>query len=205
MTDNRTMMTIVLAAALAAGTLAARPAAAHCDTLGGPVVADARVALANGDVTPALKWVRPADEAEIRAAFGRALAVRGLSAQAQQLADTYFFETLVRVHRAGEGEPFNGLKPADEVEPGIAAADKALQSGSAGGLLTAMTGDVTAGVTERFARAAAARKHVNDDVDAGREYVEAYVEFIHYVERVHEAAAGPAPGHGTTASAVHAH
>ncbi len=205
MKTNRTMTTILLAATLAAGLLAARPAAAHCDTLDGPVVSDARAALAKGDVTPVLKWVRPAAEAEIRAAFVQTLAVRGLSPQAQRLADTFFFETLVRVHRAGEGAPYNGLKPAGEVEPGIAAADKALEVGSADGLLKAMTDHVAGGVTERFARAAAARAHVNDSVDAGREYVEAYVEFIHYVERLHEAAAGPAPAHASAASAAHAH
>ena len=33
---------------------------AHCDTLDGPVVAMARIALDKGDVTPLLKWVRAA-------------------------------------------------------------------------------------------------------------------------------------------------
>jgi hypothetical protein len=27
------------------------------------------------------------------------------------LADTHFFETVVRLHRLGEGESFTGLKP----------------------------------------------------------------------------------------------
>jgi hypothetical protein len=205
MNRNSATTTILLAATLATGMLAARPAAAHCDTLDGPVVSDARKALTKGDVTPVLRWVQPGDEAEIRAAFAHAVTVRALSPAAQQLADTYFFETLVRVHRAGEGAPFTGLKPAGEVEPGIAAADTALEAGTADALVNAMTADVTAGVKERFARAAEARKHADDSVGAGREFVEAYVDFIHYVERVHEAAVGPAPAHGSTASAAHAH
>ena len=204
MRGNRMTTKVLAAAMLIFGMVGARPAAAHCDTLDGPVVSDARAALAKGDVTPVLKWVRPADEAEIRAAFAQATSVRSLSPAARQLADTYFFETLVRVHRAGEGAPFTGLKPAGEVEPGIAAADRALESGSVDGLVTAMTAHVAEGVSERFARAAAARKHAGDTVDAGREYVEAYVDFIHYVERVHEAAAGPAPAHGA-APAAHVH
>jgi hypothetical protein len=78
---------------------------AHCDTLDGPVVAAALVALENGDVTPVLKWVTRENEPEIRAAFSRTLAVRGKGPEAKGLADMYFFETLVRLHRAGEGEP----------------------------------------------------------------------------------------------------
>ncbi len=50
--------------------------------------------------------------------------------EARELADRFFFETLVRVHRAGEGAPYTGLKPAGTVEAAIAAADKALQAGS---------------------------------------------------------------------------
>jgi hypothetical protein len=205
MKTNRTTTTILVAATLAVGMLAARTAAAHCDTLDGPVVSDARAALAAGDVTPALKWVQPGDETEVRAAFASAVKVRSLSSEARELADTFFFETLVRVHRAGEGAPYTGLKPAGEVEPGIAAADKALENGSADGLVKAMAAHVAEGVSERFARASAARKHANDSVDAGREYIEAYVDFIHYVERVHVAAVGPAPGHGAVAGAAHAH
>ena len=206
MTTRATRMTILLTAALTAGVLAARPAAAHCDTLDGPVVADARAALAKGEVTPALKWVRPEAEPEIRAAFAHALSVRALSAQAAQLADTYFFETLVRVHRAGEGAPYTGLKPAGgEIEPGIAAADRALETASAEALIKVMTAHVAAGVTDRFARAVAARKHADLAVDAGREFVEAYVDFIHYVERVHTAAVGPSPAHGMPAAVAHEH
>jgi hypothetical protein len=197
---------ILTAVALAAVTLAARPSAAHCDTLDGPVVTDARTAFAAGDVTPVLKWVTPDAEGEIRAAFAHATAVRALSPEAKELADTYFFETLVRVHRAGEGAPYTGLKPAGgEVEPGIAAADDALRSGSVDGLVKAMTAHVAGGVTERFNRAAAARKNAEHSVAAGREFVAAYVDFIHYVERVHATVVGPSPAHGAAAGAAHAH
>ncbi len=45
-------------------TLVPRPALAHCDTLDGPVVKDARVALDAQDVTPVLKWVSRDKEGE---------------------------------------------------------------------------------------------------------------------------------------------
>src|SRR3990172_9984859 len=81
-------------------------AMAHCDGMDGPVVKAAQKALASGDVNLVLIWVQKEDEKEIREAFDRTLEVRKLSAEAKELADMYFFETLVRVHRIGEGAPY---------------------------------------------------------------------------------------------------
>lgn len=167
---------------------------AHCDTLGGPVVQDAKIALQKGDVTPVLKWVKPEDEAEIRKAFQETLVVRAKGPEARDLADRYFFETLVRIHRAGEGAPYTGLKPADAVEPIIAMSDKALDGGSSDSLLKAVTEHVARGIRERFQHALEAKKHANESVEAGREFVEAYVIYTHYVERLH-ADATTSPSH----------
>jgi hypothetical protein len=178
---------------VSAALLLPRAASAHCDTMDGPVVTAAKLALKTGDVTPALKWVRKTDEPEIRVAFVRTLNVRSLSPEAREMADNYFFETLVRVHRAGEGEPYTGLKPAGtEVEPGVAAADKALEVGSADALVKQVTVEVASGIRQRFAHAQKASKDAELGVDAGRQYVAAYVEFIHYVENVHQAVTGTA-------------
>ncbi|MBP7146872.1 MAG: hypothetical protein KBD01_04950 [Acidobacteria bacterium] len=183
----------------------ATPAAAHCDTLDGPVVAEARQALEKGEVAPVLKWIAPEREAEIRAAFQRALAVRSGGPAARELADTYFFETLVRVHRAGEGAPYTGLKPAgSDPGPAVTAADAALAAGNADELVKLIADEVAAGLRTRFARARAARAHAEHNVDAGRDYVAAYVEFVHYAERLHadatsaaaHAAEGAAEGSG---------
>jgi hypothetical protein len=164
------------------------PAAAHCDSMNGPVVGAARQALASGDVTPVLKWVRPEREPELRAAFALARKVRAQSAEGRELADRYFFETVVRIHRSGEGEPYTGLTDADP-EPGIAAADRALASGNVDALADTVARHVAESVRERFARVQSAEKRANTSVAAGREYVEAYVEFIHYVEKLHGKAA----------------
>lgn len=160
-------------------------ARAHCDSLEGPVVRDARTALAKGDVTPVLKWVKREHENELRDAFRQTLAVRAQGAEAKALADRYFFETLVRIHRAGEGEAFTGLKAAASVDPGIDAADEALRSGSARELAGHLSAAIGEGIQKRFALALERGKHAADNVDAGREYVEAYVDYIHYVENVH--------------------
>jgi hypothetical protein len=163
---------------------------AHCDTLAGPVIKDAKVALEKGDVTPVLKWIKKEHEGEIREVFKKTLAVRKQSKEAKELADMYFFETLVRIHRAGEGAPYTGLK-AEPVEPIITESDKALDSGSVDNLVKHVTDTVAKGIRERFAHAKETKKHADESVEAGREFVEAYVEFTHYIERLHIAATSP--------------
>jgi len=187
--------------AIALLALAPRTVSAHCDTLDGPVVKDARTALEAKDVTPVLKWVKADREPEVREAFTHVLAVRALGPEARALADRFFFETLVRVHRAGEGAPYTGLKPAGTaVEPGIAAADAALESGHVETLAGLVTRDVERGLRERHARVVAARTRAGESVEKGREYVEAYVQFVHYAERVVAAVAG-----GPGQAGEHAH
>lgn len=160
-------------------------AGAHCDTLAGPVVMTAKAALEKGDITPLLKWVKKENEGEIKDAFKKTLAVRKQSKEAQELADMYFFETLVRIHRAGEGAPYTGLKPGEAIEPIVAESDKALESGSADKLVKEVTDAVAKGIREKFAHVKETKKHADESVGAGREFVEAYVIFTHYVERLH--------------------
>ncbi len=171
-------------------------AEAHCDTMDGPVVRDARAALAARDVTPTLKWVRHRDEQEIRDAFARTLAVRAQGDEARDLADRFFFETLVRIHRAGEGAPYSGLKP-EGTDPGtpVRAADQALETGNADELIEHLTRATINGVREKFERARAAKRTAASSVEAGREYVEAYVQYVHYVERLHQNAVSPVEHH----------
>lgn len=177
-------------------------AAAHCDTLDGPVVQDARKALSDKDVTPVLKWVQPKDEKSVKDAFKKALAAQGK--KQQQAAENKFFESLVRVHRAGEGAPFTGLKPAGEVEPVIAEADKALTGGSPDGLIKMVTDTVNRGIRQRHEKVTEALKHKDEGVQKGREYVAAYVEYTHYVERLQMDAQGHAAHHGETEHKKHA-
>lgn len=168
---------------------------AHCDTLDGPVVKTARVALEKGDVTPVLKWVQVDDEKEIRAAFNKTLKVRAKGSDAKALADMYFFETLVRIHRAGEGAPYTGLKPGAAVDPAVALADKALETGSVDKLVNTLTKAMADGIRERFKHTREMQRHADDSVAAGREFAKAYVIFTHYAEGLHAVIKGNADHH----------
>lgn len=196
---------IVVSLVVVVSLVASLRAAAHCDTLDGPVVEAARIALKKGDVTPALKWVNKDGEKEVREAFAAALKVRSLGEDARKLADTHFFETLVRVHRAGEGVPFTGLKPSGTIDPGFVAADKALTEESVDGLSANIIKAVQEGIRKRFANVLEKKKQAEESVEAGRAYVAAYVEYAHYVEALHALTShGAEEHHHVHAADVHA-
>ena len=181
-----------LAFALALGWTA--PAAAHCDTLDGPVVAAARKALDTGNANPVLIWVQKKDEADIRKHFEKTVAVRKAGGPAKELADMYFFETLVRIHRAGEGAGYTGLK-SGPVEPPIAAADKSLESGKLQEVAQLILKRMEQGLHRNFEAMMKKKKYSPNDVAAGRAFASAYVEYTHYVERLYDAAETLAPEH----------
>lgn len=191
---------------LAAAFMLATPSRvfAHCDGLDGPVVKAAQKALDARNPALVLIWVQEKDEPEIRAAFNQTLSVRALGPQAKALADRFFFETVVRVHRAGEGAPYTGLKPEGrDLGPAIPAADKALATGSLEPLARLFVDVMQKQLRERFDEAVASAAFAPGDVSAGRESIRAYVEFIHYVERLYEAAATPPHGHFTETPEKH--
>jgi hypothetical protein len=181
------------AATFAWAALSSAPAFAHCDTLDGPVVAAARKALDTGNINHALIWIKKSDEQELREVYDKAVAVRKAGGQAKELADTYFFETLVRVHRMGEGAPYTGLKPAGHVEPSVAVADKAIETGKLDEVVKLVSTRMHDGLHRHFEQLMAKKKFKPDDIEAGRAFSNAYVEYVHYVERLYNAAETLAP------------
>lgn len=196
--NEKTLVAIVVVFGL--GLFAVGTARAHCDTMNGPVVPEAKAALEKGDATSILKWVKKDNEAEIKAAFAKAVAVRVKGPEARELADRYFLETLIRLHRAGEGAPYTGLKDAP-VEPIVAMADKALAEGSADDMVKEISGHMAAAIKEKLNKALAARKNKDKNVEAGREFVEAYVTYMHYVEGIHTAIMSAGGHHHVEAAA----
>ncbi|MGI6454399.1 MAG: DUF6448 family protein [bacterium] len=176
---------------------------AHCDTMDGPVVQDAQKALERSDVTPVLKWITAEQEEEVKAAFDEALTVRKLSVEAQALADRYFFETLVRLHRASEGAPYTGLKPAGQEEsPIITLADDSLKSKSADEVTHLLVDMIRQGVQKRFEEALHDLAHAEQSVEQGRTYVAAYVNYMHYIENLYQNALAHSHAHENDSDAA---
>lgn len=156
---------------------------AHCDTAEGPAVKDGHKALETGNINYALKWIPAAGETELRDVFGKALKVRTLGADAAELADRLFLETLVRIHRMGEGVGFTGVQPAGtHIDPVVTAADEAIALGTAAALLPMVPEERRAELDKRFHAAIAAKDFDVDDVAAGRRYLAAYVSYFKYAE-----------------------
>ncbi len=191
------------AAALAAALLAPAPRAeAHCDSMTGPVVVDAKAAIARGDVAPVLKWVSAAQEAEVREAFRKTLSVRKLGPDAQGLADASFFETLVRLHRETEGAPYTGVKAGGDEPMFITRLESALTAGTVDDFARLVGEHAASGVKGRFAKALAAKKKAEASPAEGRAYVAAYVDLMHYTKAVVEAVHAEGGSHGAPSAAA---
>jgi Family of unknown function (DUF6448) len=185
--SSNILRVITLAAGLGLSALMPARALAHCDGLDGPVVKAAQRSLETRNSAFVMIWIQEKDEPEIRRAFEQTLAVRELSPQGRELADRFFFETLVRVHRAGEGAPFTGLKPAGrDLGPAIPAADEAIRLGSVEPVNRLLAEAIQEKVRQQFGEVIATQAFKSDDIAAGRAYIKAYVEFIHFVERLYD-------------------
>jgi len=162
----------------------------HCDTMEGPVIVDAKKAIDQKNVNYVLKWVPSENEKEVKYAFDLAMNVRKLNPQARELSDTYFFETLVRIHRNSEGVPYSGIKPyGTPVDEKIKAADESILAGNLAPLERFVPEDKLPELKNRFNKVILSRDFDVNDVEAGREYIEAYVQFFHFAE-------GEEQGHG---------
>lgn len=156
---------------------------AHCDTAEGPAVKDGRKALETGNINYALKWIPADGEAEMRDVFEKALKVRTLGAEAAELADRLFLETMVRIHRMGEGVGFTGIQPVGtQIDPVVKAADEAIALDSDADLLPMVPEEHRAELDKRFQAALAIKGFDVDDVAAARRYIAAYVRFFKYAE-----------------------
>lgn len=172
-------------AALLAAAILPLSLNAHCDAWDGPVIQEAQQALRDGNVDPTLKWVPPEAEDEIKTAFDRTLKVSEAGEESRELAEVWFLETLVRIHREGEGASYRGLQPAGQIDPAVELADRALEIGSADELAEQISEAVARRILNRFDKAAELRQSAAASTDAGREFVEAYVDYVHFVEEIH--------------------
>lgn len=156
---------------------------AHCDSMKGPVVKASQKALETGNINYVLIWIQAKDEKEINNLFEKILRVRKLNEESKEVADLYFFETVVRIHRMGEGEPYTGLKSVNfQPDKGIEAADIAVETGNLEKIFDHLKKKYHPKVQALFNDLQSKMNYDINNVLEGREYVAAYVHFIHFVE-----------------------
>lgn len=163
-----------------------RAVSAHCDTLDGPVVNAARKAMETNNANYILIWVKPENEEEIRKALKKAKAKKkaAKTKEEKDRAEMELFEILVRIHREGEGAKYEGIKPAGTVEPEIALADKAVETGKLENVLHHIQAPENREIILHLFHKVKEKSHYRvENVSGGREFIKAYVVFIHAVEK----------------------
>jgi hypothetical protein len=162
-------------------------ASAHCDGMDGPVIMTAKSALQNGDVTPLLKWIPKNSEQTIKSAFEKTLAERKAGKETTDIVDERFFSTLVKVHRESEGASFTGIKPAGQIEPIVIKADTALKNKNINHLAETIAKKVELEIRKKFEKVILSEKESDKSVELGRKYVSNYIQYVHFVEEIHNA------------------
>lgn len=160
----------------------------HCDSLDGPVVKAALRAIEARDVGLVLPFVPEDGEAEVADAFEQVLRIEPLGPDAKELADEWFFENVVRIHRAGEGAPYTGLKPAGLGHgPVVPVAEHAIETGSPEELVGLLTGMVEEEIRQRFDHVMQLKADANGDIESNREYVTAMLGLQVWSHSIYEA------------------
>lgn len=159
----------------------------HCDTMDGPVVTAAREALEKNNVNLILPWAPEVAESEIKDAFKKTIAARRLGNEAKAVADTWFFETVVRLHRAGEGASYTGLKPAGLDEgPIVPRVEKAIEKENPSEIIGFLKDAVGQEINERFKHVMHTKKYDVNDVKAARSYVQKFLGLTLFSHHLYE-------------------
>jgi len=183
MTFNFRKMTGTLFLSLGIIAFVPTMASAHCDTKDGPVISDAKNAIESNNINYILKWVMPEHEEEVTNVFDLTMKVRQQGPDAQRLADEYLFENLVRIHRDGEGAAYTGVKPeGTPIAEEVVAADRSIESGDLSAFEGLIPEDKMPELQEKFDQVQATKDFDVNDVEAGRKYIESYVQFTHFAE-----------------------
>lgn len=168
---------------------------AHCDRENGPVAIAAKESLKTGNINKILIWVGEEQEQELRKKFQQSLKVYESGGSSAELAEKYFMETAVRLHRAAEGMPFEGLKPASPNPPDIEAAEKALETGNFEPVKELLCRAMAEESSKWFERARASAENKSESISAGREWVDNYVKYIVFIHKLYQTIqAGPPHG-----------
>ncbi|MBZ0241835.1 MAG: DUF6448 family protein, partial [Bacteroidales bacterium] len=165
------------------GTL---PASAHCDSFDGPVIEDAYKALETNKVDLVLKWITKEQEQEIIPLFKKTYSLKNGDKAIYAIVEKHFLETLVRLHRETEGAPFTGLKPAGTTKPIIQMTDESIKDGNVDDFLVSLNSHIDNVLREKYQKVAELKKVKDNSIEQGRAYVDAYVDYTHTIEAIHD-------------------
>lgn len=181
--NSQTILSVVFGSLLM--LFAALPASAHCDSYDGPVIKDATKALEMNNVNLVLKWITDEQEKEIIPLFNKTYNLKNGDKEVYAIVVKHFFETLVRLHRETEGAPYTGLKPAGSTKQIIQMTDSALYEDDIEGFIVKLDNHLSKVVHEKYQKVAELNKVKDNSKEQGRAFVEAYVDYTHTIEAIH--------------------
>lgn len=165
------------------GTL---PAYAHCDSVDGPVITDAKEALKTNEVSHVFKWIDKEQEKEVTTLFNKTYNLKDGDPEIYELVKKHFFETLVRLHRETENAPYTGLKAAGTTKKIIQLSDEAIQDKNIDALISKLNNHVEKVIRNRYEKVEKLNEVKDESAQKGREYVKAYVQYTHTIEALHD-------------------
>ena len=152
-----------------------------CDTMDGPVVTAAELALEMENINYVIPYVKKKYERELRDAFDRAIIVRELSGEAAEVADYWFFETAVRLHVLGDGKSYTGIRHSGlNRGPMITKTEEAIEIGDNTVLKEFLMNLIEESFENQFEEIMSKKEYDLNDVDAARDYITSMLEFIRF-------------------------
>lgn len=158
----------------------------HCDTMDGPVVTAAELALEMENINYVLPYVKKDLEDELKEAFDKTIVVRELSGDAAEVADYWFFETAVRLHMFGKGSTYTGIKHSGLNQGSVInKAEEAIENGDKSELEEFLMDLIGEAFERRFETVMYKKEYDLNNVDAARDYVNSMLEFVSFVNKLY--------------------
>jgi len=160
--------------------------APHCDTMDGPVVTAAELALEMENINYVLPYVKKDLERELKDAFDKTIVVRELSGDAAEVADYWFFETAVRLHMSGKGKSYTGIKHSGLNQGSVInKAEEAIETGDKSELEEFLMDFIGEAFERRFETAMYKKEYDLNNIDAARDYLNSMLEFVLFVNKLY--------------------
>ena len=184
--NMRDFLAVLVIFFMTGATMLSHNVSAHCDSYDGPVIKDAQKALETENPELFLKWINEAQEAEVLSLFHKTAALKEGDEEIYEIVEQHFLETLVRLHRETEGAPYTGLKPAGTTKPIINLTDQAMVDGDIDGLIDRINEKTAEIIREKHEKVTRLHAVKDESVEQGRAYVDAYVDYTHSIEALHD-------------------
>lgn len=155
------------------------------DITNGPVMGAAKMALDTGNVNYVLIWVPEASENQLKNLFEKTFCERRAGKDMQDIAINWYFETVKRLHRAGERRLYTCLKPdGPDESPVFPKVNRAIETGVADEIIGFIPKTQDHDFRYRFHHLIEKKNYDVNNVAAGRGYVAEFIDFILYLHHL---------------------